>query len=94
MLEPTTPNPFPQRTQPPPPPVEIDGEEEFEISSILDSKIDKRRKCKLQYLVCWLSYEGTDEETSWVPADEVHASEAIFDFHTANPTKPGLLGNL
>ena len=74
--------------------MEIDGEEEYEISEILDSKIDKRRKCKLQYLVHWLGYEGTDEETSWVPADEVHASEAISDFHSANPSKPGPLGQM
>ena len=94
MLEPATPNPIPNCTQTPPPPIEIDGEEEFEISEIPDSKIDKRRKCKLQYLVCWLGYEGTDKETSWVTADEVHASETISNFHSAYPNKPGPLVKL
>ena len=94
MLEPATPNAIPGRTQPPPPPIEIDGEEEYEISEILDSKVDRWRKCKLQYLVRWLGYEGTDEETSWIPADEVHASEAVSDFHSAHPEKPGPLGSL
>lgn len=94
MLEPATPNTIPLRTQPPPPPVEIDGEEEYEISEILDSKIDRRRRCKLQYLVRWLGYEGTDEETSWIPADEVHASDAISDFHNAHPNKPGPISSL
>ena len=40
MLEPATPNPIPDRVQPPPPPITVDDEPEFEISEILDSKID------------------------------------------------------
>ena len=63
MLEPTAPNKFLSQTETPPPPIIIDGETEFEISEILDSKIDKHHKCKLQYLVKWSGYEGTDEET-------------------------------
>ena len=38
MLEPATLNTIPNRTQPPPPPVAIEGEPEYEISAILDSK--------------------------------------------------------
>ena len=94
MLELATPNTISDRTQPPPPPIEINGDEEFEISEILDSKIDCRRKCKLQYLVHWLGYEGTDEETSWIPAEEVHASEAISDFHSTYPSKPSPINKL
>ena len=41
MLEPTHSNVIPERTQSPLPPVEIDGKLEYEISEILDSKIDK-----------------------------------------------------
>ena len=40
MLEPSIPNTILNCTQLPLPPVEIDGEEKFEISEILDSKID------------------------------------------------------
>ena len=90
MIEPATPNPFPGWNSVPDPPVIIDGELEYEISSILDSKLDKRRKCKLQYLVQWTGYEGTDEENSWLLASELpHASELISDFHQAYPDKPG-----
>ena len=39
MLKPTHGNVIPEHTQSPPPPVEIDGELEYEISKILDSKI-------------------------------------------------------
>jgi hypothetical protein len=96
MLEPATPNTIPSRIQPPPPPVVIDREPEFEIAEILDSKIDNRRRaCKLLYLVCWSGYEGTDEETSWVLAMELgNASEVIVDFHSAYLDKPGPLAQL
>ena len=90
MLEPSTPNDFPNRTPQPQPPLSIDGESEYEISEILDSKLDKRRKCQLQYLVKWSGYEGTDEETSWLPATELsHAYEVVSDIHQAYPHKPG-----
>jgi hypothetical protein len=78
MLEPSTPNSVPNRIQPPPPPVIIDEEPEYKISKILNSKLDKRRACKLLYLVRWSGYEGTDEETSWILANELrHASKII-----------------
>ena len=90
MLEPSTPNEFLNRTETPPPPIIIDGEMEFEISEILDSKIYKCCKCKLQYLFKWSGYEGTDEETSWIPVSKLeHAMESMADFHLANPDKPG-----
>ena len=96
QLEPATPNSIPGRTQPPPPPVEVDGEPEYEISEILDSKIDRRRRsCQLLYLVRWAGYEGTDEETSWILATELgHAQELVSDFHRTYPDKPGPLEKL
>ena len=92
MLEPAIPNVIPNQIQPPPPPIEVEGETEYEIAAILDSKIDKRRTCKLLYLVRWSGYEGTDEELSWLPANELeHATELLADYHTAYPNKPGPL---
>jgi hypothetical protein len=40
QLEPTTLNTILNHTQPPPPPIEIDGEIKYKIAAILDSKID------------------------------------------------------
>ncbi|KAF8627563.1 hypothetical protein AX14_011346 [Amanita brunnescens Koide BX004] len=96
QLEPHTPSSIPNWTQPPPPPITIEGELEYEISEVLDSKIDNRRwMCKLLYLVRWAGYEGTDEETSWVLASELdNAQEAVDDFHTKYPSKPGPLLSL
>ena len=52
MLESTISNPIPNQYQTPPPPVVVDGEPEYEISEILDSKLDNRQcACKLLYLV-------------------------------------------
>jgi len=90
MLKPAPSSSIPNRTEDPPPPVEIEGEIEYEIAEILDTKLDRRRRCKLQYLVCWTGYEGTDEETSWITANElVHAQELVQDFHKNYPDKPG-----
>ena len=95
MLEPSTPNTLPSRIQPPPPPVIVDEELEYEISEILDSKLDKRCACKLLYLVGWSRYEGTNEETSWIPANELgHASKIVSQYHLHYPNKPGPLSIL
>ena len=40
QLEPAMPNTILNRSQPPPPPVEVDGEPEYKITKILDSKLD------------------------------------------------------
>ena len=55
----------------------------------------KKDKCKLLYYVCWLGYEGSDEEFTWLPATELnHASNIVFNFHSAYPAKPGPLASL
>ncbi|KXN83480.1 hypothetical protein AN958_01383, partial [Leucoagaricus sp. SymC.cos] len=94
-LEPSTPNPFPTCSALPPAPVVIDGEPEFEIAHVVDSKIDRRRACKLLYKVIWLGYEDTEDESSWLPATELeHAPKLVSDFHAAYPHKPGPLPSL
>jgi len=96
QLEPAIPNTIPDRIQPLPPPVKVDGEPEFEISKILNSKVDHCRKtCKLLYLVRWSGYEGTDEETSWLLATELgNATELLEDYHVRYLDKPGPLASM
>ena len=90
MLEPAASSSIPNRTEDLPPPVEVDGEIEYEIAEILDTKLDRRFRRKLRYLVKWTGYEGTDEETTWISADELnHAQELVNDFHVKYPDKPG-----
>ena len=90
MLEPSTPNTFSSPKPTLDPLVILDGELEYEISEIQDFKIVNCCKCKLQYLVHWAGYKGTNEETSWLPASELgHALEVISDFHQVYLEKPG-----
>ena len=92
MLEPSTPNQFPDRIQNPEPLIIINSDSEYEVSKILNSCIDKRHKCKLLYLVKWAGYKGMDEETSWLLASKLgHASKVVLDFHLTYPSKPGPL---
>ncbi len=93
QLEPTQPNLFLLQQQPLPPPLQVDGETEYEVSEILDSKLDRccRPDNRLHYLVRWTGYEGTDEETSWISArDLTHTPELRKLFHQQYPDKPGL----
>jgi hypothetical protein len=93
QLEPHFPNPFPSRIASPPPPDVLDGEEHYELDRILDSRLDKRRKMPLFYLVEWTGYQDTDDRTTWLPADELAetAQESIDEFHEKYPNKPGPL---
>ena len=43
-----------------------------------------------RYFVRWSGYEGTDEEFSWVGADDLeHSQECIDEFHQWFLNKPG-----
>ena len=63
MLEPATSNSFSERTQLAPILVIIDGEPEYEISWIVDSKINCQQVCKLLYKIIWLEYEDTGDKS-------------------------------
>ncbi|XP_069615942.1 uncharacterized protein [Ranitomeya imitator] len=85
LLKPAVPNSFPGRTSAPPDPVLIDGQEEFVVEKILDSRIHRGR---LQYLVKWQGYSV--EENSWEPLENIHAPHLIRLFHSRYPNKPDL----
>ena len=70
----------------PPPALQVNGVEEFEVNSILDSRIRRR---KLQYYVEWVGYDVFDR--SWEPlAVLTNATDAIRDFHKKYPSRPRL----
>jgi len=84
LLEPYHPNRIEGRTQPPPPPEDIEGEMEYEVEEVLDSRI---RHGKLEYLVDWAGYPP--EERTWEPAENLlHADEAVATFHRHYPQRP------
>lgn len=67
----------------PPPPVEVEGQEEFIISKIIDVR---KIRNSFQYLVHWKGFGP--EERSWIPMSRMHASRLITKFHRENPGKP------
>ena len=71
---------FGRHIPPPPPPEIIDGEEEWVVEEVLDSKMVN---WKLRYLIKWKDF-GI-EHNSWEPWDNVHAPELIADFHRNHP---------
>jgi hypothetical protein len=80
---------FAGQVEEPPGPVEItDDGEEFEVSNVVDSRLNSRSK-RLEYLVEWKGYEGTDEQTTWEPAENLDgAQDMIADYHRLHPEKP------
>ncbi|HWN07996.1 MAG TPA: reverse transcriptase domain-containing protein [Pyrinomonadaceae bacterium] len=69
---------------PPPPPELVEGEEEYVVETVLDSRMFRR---KLQYLVKWEGYRV--EENTWEYSDNLdHAPEKVAEFHTKNPAAP------
>ena len=60
-----------------PPPDLIDGEEEYEVEAILDSRRWGRGH-KLQYLIKWKGY--SEAENQWVDAKDVHADQLVDQF--------------
>jgi len=64
--------------------VEVEGELEYEVARILDSKIERGR---LKYLVDWV--DCGPEERTWEPMKNVeNAPDAVAAFHRAYPLQP------
>jgi len=85
LLERFRPDVIPGRTQKPPPPLIVAGQEEWEVEAILDSKLVRN---KLRYFIHWKGYDIS--ERSWEPVEVVEGSaDLIRQFHQDNPQKPG-----
>ena len=65
---------------PPPLPEIVDGEEEWVVEDILDSKVINQ---KLQYLVKWKDF-GV-EHNSWEPQENIHTPDLVAEFHQRHP---------
>jgi hypothetical protein len=87
LLCPAASDPLPGQRQDPPPPVEVNGVEEWEVEDILDSRWDRRGRGqpRLKHMVKWAGY---DEPTE-VPAHHLeNAQEIVKNFHRRYPQKP------
>ena len=87
LLEPYRENQLAGRTQDPPPPLEVEGDLEYEVKEILDSRIVRG---KLKYLVDWVGYRP--DERTWEPMEHVqHAADAVAEFHRHYPNRPSTM---
>ncbi|KAL0174051.1 hypothetical protein M9458_030019 [Cirrhinus mrigala] len=66
-----------------PPPIIIDGEEVYQVNTILDSR---RRRGHLQYLIDWEGFGP--KERSWVAAEDILDPSLTLSFHSAHPDRP------
>ena len=72
------------RNPPKPGPIQVDGQDEFEVEAILDSRVHRGR---VQYLVKWKGYDNS--ENSWEPVRNVINAKGLVDmFHTQHPDAP------
>jgi hypothetical protein len=91
QIEPHTPNPFPKWIDSPPPPIVLKDGDEYELKAILDSKLDRWYRVKLCYYVEWKRYKDTDEQYSWIGADDIRkADKLLTEFHKHYPNKSSL----
>jgi hypothetical protein len=83
-LKPAPEDPIPgRRAAPPPEPVIVEGETEYELEKVLDSR---RYRGKLQFLVSWKGYGR--EENMWVDEHDLHAEDLVKEFYRENPHAP------
>ncbi|PIL30448.1 hypothetical protein GSI_07147 [Ganoderma sinense ZZ0214-1] len=80
---------LPGRHPPEPASIELEGEEEYEVEEVLESRRYGRWK-KLQYLVHWMGWGP--EHNSWEDAaDLANAPKVVQKFHSTHPDTPSPL---
>ena len=82
LLEPVSISNIPGRIQDPPPPVEFEGELEYTIKQILDSRFSHGRA---EYLVDWEGYSVA--ERTWEPLENVENTAPFGWFIDCYPDK-------
>ena len=84
LLHPQPEDKFKRQPVPVPAVITEDGEEEYEVERILDSRRVRRQ---LQYYVKWKGYGA--EENSWQPKEHLtNAPEMVAEFHRLHPEAP------
>src|SRR5882724_10104161 len=90
LLQPTSSSQISNRAIDPPPPIELDDSDKWEVQQILDSWVDRHRQgSRLLYLVKWKGFDKTLDATSWEPPEHLeNAPDVVQAFHQAYPDKP------
>jgi len=72
-----------RKPQAPPLPIVVNGEEEWEVEEILDSRWHQRR---FQFLVKWKGFSR--EHNSWEAASDVKAPDLVAEYYRKHPAAP------
>ncbi|MBW0558985.1 hypothetical protein O181_098700 [Austropuccinia psidii MF-1] len=87
LIRPVKQSAIPNGHQLPPPPFQVEEQEEWEVAQVLDSKL---KRGKLWYLVEWKGFSEGPERTTWEPASNlINSPDLVKDFHSLYPDKPG-----
>jgi hypothetical protein len=84
LLDPVARDLLPGQEITPPPPEEVDGDQEYQVERVEDSRMYRNQ---LQYLIRWTGYE----QMTWEPVKDVDGLQALDAFHEKYPQKPGQL---
>jgi hypothetical protein len=83
LLTPAVENTFPNCIEPPPAPMILNDEEEYDVECIVDQEIDKKTG-EIYYKVCWTGYRSEDD--TLLHEDECGNLQGhIEDWHKAFP---------
>jgi len=83
-LSATPDNPIPGRKpQALPPPIVVDGEPEWEVEEVLDSRWHRRR---FQFLIKWKGFSR--EHNSWEVASDVKVPDLVTEYYRRHPAAP------
>ncbi|MBW0472531.1 hypothetical protein O181_012246 [Austropuccinia psidii MF-1] len=88
LLEPLKKSSIPNQNQfPPPPPILVEENKEWEVAQVLDSKL---KRGKLWYLLEWKGFSEDSERKAWEPDSNLtNSPDLVKDFHSFYPDKPG-----
>jgi len=87
LLEVYQDNRFPSQIKEPPPPIQIEGEDEYQLNEMIDSRLHYH---KLQYRAKWKGY-SPEHDKVWYPAETFNNAEhKVQRFHRRYPRKPGV----
>jgi len=87
LLGPYQDNRFPSQSKEPPPPIQIEGEDEYELEEIIDSRLHYN---KLQYRAKWKGYSPEHDKVMYPAENFNNAEHTVQRFHRRYPRKPGV----
>ena len=73
-----------RKLQAPPPPIVIDGELEWEVEEVLDSRWHQRR---FQFLIKWKGF-SREHNSCWEVASNVKAPDLVAEYYRRYPAAP------